>query len=229
MYFAIILAGGVGSRAGGSLPKQFQDIAGVPMLLRSIRAIRDALPQAAFVVVAHPDHHDRCIELISSAPDLQGLPYVVTDGGNSRVGSVINGLDVITMSHIPTSEDIVLIHDAARPLVSAAVIEDALKLVGKGCGVVPAVPLSDSIRRVKDGATQSARRSDFVAVQTPQVFLLEDIVRAYGEVKDESLFTDDASVGEAAGLKILISKGDPSNIKITNPVDFLIAEQLVGK
>lgn len=227
MYFVMILAGGVGSRAGGSLPKQFQNLCGRPILLRSIRAFGNVVPDAAFVIVAHPDYHDLCVDLISSTPDLASLPYVVTDGGSSRVESVRNGLNVIEMSVESGSEDVVLIHDAARPLVSSTVIRDALKKVKSGCGVVPGIPLTDSVRKIKGNTTVSANRNDFVAVQTPQVFLLDDIARAYRMVKDDSLFTDDASVGEAAGLKILISKGDPANLKITNPIDFKIAEALL--
>lgn len=231
MTYAIILAGGVGQRAGGSLPKQFQIIGGKPMLFWSIKAFLDAISDISIHIVCNRDYTDHCVSVLNLLVE-EGYSdhIIIACGGKSRIESVKNGLTSVYNGCHPVSKDsVVLIHDGARPLVSDTVIRDALAKVRHGVGVVPGIPLSDSIRKVEAAKTMAVNRNELVAVQTPQVFMFDEIFKAYDNVNNEAYFTDDASVAEAAGLKIDLSKGEPENIKVTNPVDFVIAGVLLEK
>lgn len=231
MIYAIILAGGVGKRAGGPLPKQFQNIAGKPMLFWSVRAFFDAVPQAEIYIVCHPDYFKECNDVINMLKtDGYEEPIRIVEGGCTRIGSVRNALESIGNLGTELSKNSrVLIHDGARPLVSKNIIEGVLHSVKYGVGVVPVVPLSDSIRKIVGDETETVDRKDYLAVQTPQGFIFDEILMAYRKVRDEEAFTDDASVAEAAGLEIIVSWGEPENLKVTNPDDFCVAEVILTR
>lgn len=228
MHYVIILAGGVGKRAGGSLPKQFQKLGGIPVVIRCLNSFVTAFPGCRFVVVMNSDFYSVWNQISGEYNLEEKFPdLLVVDGGRSRVASVRNGLEALASCTEIKSDDVVLIQDGARPLVGPEVILDTVANVATGIGSVPAVPLSDSIRYVDAKGSKVVDRSRFMAVQTPQTFLFGDILSAYRNVTDDSLFTDDASVAEAAGMKIILTKGDVRNIKLTNPVDFDLAEILI--
>ena len=134
-------------------------------------------------------------------------------GGESRIESVKNALRTID------EEGTVFIHDAARPFVSPELIGRGASAIASGCGAVPVVPLADSIRHLTADGSESVPRSEYVAVQTPQVFRSEDIKAAYFNLENEEGLTDDASVAELYGIQINLFDGEPSNIKITTPAD----------
>lgn len=226
MNIALILAGGVGRRAGGPLPKQFQSVNGERILWRSMRAFREFDPECRLVAVMHPDYlrvWDE--EFLPEAVRLK-LEVEPVAGGSSRIESVRNGLKYIA-TRFPQPEDAgvrVFIHDSARPLVSPALISRGAKAVAPGIGAVPVIPLADSIRMLTQEGSEAVDRSRFVAVQTPQVFMLSDILPAYVSVREEKGLTDDASVAGKAGLRIATYEGDTMNFKVTNPQDFKLLE-----
>lgn len=223
MNIAVILAGGTGSRAGGPLPKQFQMVRGKRMLWWSVDAFRKFDPDIRIVLVVHPDFLDRWSEILESEEREErgvGPDFMKVKGGESRIESVKNALRELAGEEIDGEEATVFIHDAARPFVTPDLIQRGSAEVKEGRGAVPVVTLSDSIRMITPGGTKAVDRSHYVAVQTPQVFRLSDIRKAYDALVDTAGMTDDASVAENFGLEIVTYKGDTNNFKITNPEDF---------
>lgn len=233
--FAIILAGGEGRRAGGSLPKQFQDLNGLPVLWWSMKAFKQAYPEVRIVLVVHPGFMDDWDIIYNELPECLRIPYILSCGGRSRAESVKNGL--LTISEQCGDEDaVVMIHDGARPLVTPDLIRRGLEEILPGKGYIPAVAPVSSLRQLKDasepylyGNSVSVARSDYMEVQTPQNFLLSTISSCYKQGDNLSQFTDDASVAEHYDVEIKLYEGDPANIKVTHPVDFVIAEALLNK
>lgn len=205
----IIAAGGVGSRFGAAVPKQFCELKGIPVLLRAIGQFRKTLPEATVTVVISPEWAD-----ILPAGIITALP------GKTRWESVKNALDATRA----IDADAILVHDGARPLVTPEVIRGVIDALADHQGAIPVVDVTDSLR-CADGSP--ARREDFRAVQTPQGFRAGLLRQAY-ELPYDARFTDDASVMSAAGFTdMLLTPGDPTNIKITNPLDLRIAEVIL--
>lgn len=235
--FVIIVAAGSGTRAGGSLPKQFCKIGRVPVIIHTLRALQEADSTLEIYVVMHPDYMEYFAKLIEKYP--VSNPLRIVPGGKTRADSVMAGLQSICSTHhgdrTLLEESKVAVHDVARPILSRMLLERTFEGVHKGVGVVPVVPATNSMRRITEGnpdhleycSTQSVERKDFLEVQTPQVFCFEDLWNAYNAQTDYSCFTDDASVAESAGIKICVCKGDPENIKITYPLDFKIAGLII--
>lgn len=222
--YAVIVAGGTGSRAGGDIPKQFQNVAGRPMLWWSIRAFRDEDETTRIIVVMHRDYIDFWNDYILSLPGGEVISHIVCEGGASRLESVRNGLAMCG-----DEDALVAVHDAARPMVTRRMIADGWAAASKHGCAVPVVPVSDSLRHLCGTAeslaqteSETVNRADYVAVQTPQVFGCALLKEAYSRPLTAAM-TDDASVAEAAGHRITLFAGDSRNIKVTNPVDFLIA------
>lgn len=224
--YVIILAGGTGSRAGGPLPKQFQEIGGKRIIWWSVEAFKRFDPQCKIVMAVHPDYLDKWEDIFGKEVAALGCEIIKTKGGKNRIESVKNALKAIEdkegFDGLNSSHRIVYIHDAARPFVSVDLIARGSKVVKKGIGAVPVVPVTDSIRRLSYGGSESVDRNNYVAVQTPQIFYYDDIRKAYDSLEEEQGLTDDASVGEKFGLAIDLYEGDPANRKITNPSDFKI-------
>lgn len=222
---AVTVAAGSGTRFGAALPKQFCELAGRPVVMHAIEAMRRGAPAARrLVVISEPMvsfWHELCRRHAFESPE-------VVHGGATRLESVRNA--IVALSDMPEST-VVAIHDGARPLLPPSVVESALaRLCRHDCdGVVPVVPLTDSIRQL-DGHSPAGRAVDrnlYRAVQTPQVFTLGTLRRAYeAALTSETTFTDDASVVEAIGGRLATVDGSPTNIKITNPLDLHIASVL---
>ena len=221
--YAIIVAGGEGNRAGGVVPKQFQLIAGIPMLWWSVRAFHAEDPDTRIILVLHPGFFDEWDLLYAELPEAdRKIDVHISCGGRSRLESVRNGL----MSVPDGNDALVAVHDAARPLVSVEMISRGWLAAEESGAAVPAVGMTDSIRRIEAGVSVSVPRKDYVKVQTPQVFDASLLKHAYeGTLSD--LMTDDASVVEAAGHKISLYEGSPYNMKVTEPLDIKIAETLI--
>ncbi len=221
--YAIIVAGGVGSRSGDSLPKQFHPICGHPMLWWSLRAFHNEDPSTTLIVVMHPDYIDYWKEICGEdSPE-----HFVVAGGATRTLSVAAGLALI-----PFKEDaLVAVHDAARPLVSEKVIRNGYEMASDWYVGIPTVPVTESLRKGTFRNNDTVDRSEYHIVQTPQVFNNLLIHMAYEEAlkSEEQSFTDDASVVEYFGHPIRLYEGDPINIKVTYPDDFLIAEFRLSK
>lgn len=217
----IIVAAGSGSRYGGDLPKQFCDLWGRPMLMTTMERLAAAAPDADMIVVLSPDMESEWRDMCASHDFT--LPHRIVYGGATRAHSVKNAL--MTLDRAATGW--ISVHDAARPMVTAAMMRRLLGKIGDGAvAVVPAVAVTDSIRIVDgDGRSHAVDRSLYRAVQTPQVFDGPALIRA----NDRELlptFTDDASVMEAAGHAVTIVEGEASNIKVTNPGDIARIEAM---
>lgn len=221
----IIVAGGSGSRFGADVPKQYCLLEGRPVLMHTIEAMRDALPEADITLVISRDMQDYWLSLCNRhAFESPRIVY----GGSSRSKSVSNALDSIDPA---TPDDVVLIHDGARPLVDRTTVTNVLEtlLNEKPDGVIPVIPVTDSIRVITDSNSEPVDRSLYRAVQTPQGFFLNEIKRAY-ELPESPAWTDDASVMASAGkTDIRLSVGSPENIKITNPIDIDLAAAVMRR
>lgn len=215
----IVVAAGSGSRYGGNLPKQFCELAGRPLLMTTLERLHTATPDWKLIVVLSADMTAEWKEMC--AAHAFTLPHLITTGGPTRAHSVRNALSLIPAD----SHGYVSIHDAARPVITHSLLSDLIAGLEGADGVIPATPVTDSIRRVNtDGSSVAVDRSKLRAVQTPQIFHAAKLLAAY---RQELLptFTDDASVMEAAGFTALrLVSGDPRNIKVTNPGDMAIAE-----
>jgi 2-C-methyl-D-erythritol 4-phosphate cytidylyltransferase/2-C-methyl-D-erythritol 2,4-cyclodiphosphate synthase len=216
---AVVVAAGRGLRAGGDVPKQFRRIGGETVLRRTLSMLVEA-PNLAFVQPVIRAEDRSLFEAAASA--MQILPPVT--GGATRQASVRAGLEALA-AHSP---DIVLIHDAARPFASPALIARAIAAAEKTGAAIPALPVSDTVKSVdaQGLVDKTLDRSSLRTIQTPQGFafkpLLEAHRRAAKEGRDD--FTDDAALAEWAGMKVAVFEGEPGNIKITTPDDFARAE-----
>lgn len=222
--YALVMAGGEGRRAGGELPKQFAKLLGIPMLWWSVMAFHKEDPSTEISIVMHPGFFDDYDLMLSELPrEVRGIRVRLVAGGRSRQESVANGILALPDNR----STLIAVHDAARPLVTSDIISRGWECARINGAAVPVVPVSDSLReRVSDNALQAVDRSRFVAVQTPQVFRADILHKSY-RIEDRPEFTDDASRAEAAGFAVTPYDGMPSNIKVTNPSDFAIAETLL--
>ena len=211
---AIIVAAGRGTRAGGDMPKQWQNLNGAPVIARTITALRPHVDQIA--VVLHPDDTAHWTALGIS------VDYVVT-GAATRDGSVRAGLDAFASA----PPELVLIHDAARPLVSAQIVTDVICALKTHQAAAPALPVTDALWTGADGMVNGTQdRDGLYHAQTPQGFHYSTIVAAHAALSGPT--TDDVAVACAAGIDVTIVAGETTNIKITSPDDFLRATKLLG-
>ena len=221
--YVIIVAGGKGTRMGGAVPKQFLPVGGIPVLMRTISVFHETDSDLQIIVVIPEEQHVMWEELCKTYAFT--IPYRLAKGGRTRFESVKNGLALVD------SEDrgVVCVHDGVRPFVSPEVIRAAIGEARHGKAVVPAIPVVDSLRLCVDGQpTRSVNRSNYFMVQTPQTFPVNMLKRAYRQPYEET-FTDDASVVERAGDVVTVIEGNRENIKLTAPMDMLIAESLLGR
>lgn len=213
----VIVAAGKGNRFGSDLPKQFCLLGNRPVLLHTISNLQKAIPNAEIVLVLNKQF----IELWNGLCSEYGIvsPPIVF-GGETRWESVKNAIEGLQLA----DNDIVMVHDGARPIIDPKMIDRIINALKINSAVVPGLPLSDSIRKIdENGLSATIDRKCLVAVQTPQAFNAEKIRKAYN-LPYSPLFTDDASVYEAAGFgNVSIVEGSPLNIKITHPHDIEIA------
>lgn len=220
--YAVIVAGGSGTRLGGELPKQFLDLCGRPLLWWSMKAFRDEDPSTRIILVLNPGFISLWRSLEASLPESDRIECTVLAGGASRTESVVNGLEGVDDS----SDAFVAVHDAARPLVTPSVISKGWEKAQESGAAVPSVPVTDSLRRLTGTGSEAVDRSSFVAVQTPQVFRASLLKAAY-RANPGGVFTDDASAIEQSGGSVSLFEGSHSNIKVTNPGDVEIASLLL--
>jgi len=216
----IVVAAGTGERMGG-VPKQYRLLAGRSVLTRTIDAFARRTDVNWVLPVIHRDHAELYRELGLGGAKL--LEPVI--GAATRQGSVLAGLEAL-VAHSP---DLVLIQDAARPMVDDAVIGGVIGALGQAA--LPVVQVTDTIKRSADGKTVSGTedRRHLFAAQTPQGFAFADILDAHRRAASASSeFTDDAAIAEWAGIPVALTAGSPRNIKLTHPEDFDRAERLLG-
>lgn len=211
---AIIVAAGRGTRAGGALPKQWQHLCGRPVAAYAMDRFAAHPRIAQLVLVLHPDDIDT--QLWPREPAAQ-----IAAGGATRAASVQAGLATLgpDVTHV-------LIHDAARPLVSDTLIDRVLDALGTHKGAAPAVAVTDTLWHGRNGQVTGVQdRTGLYRAQTPQAFHLAPLRAAYAVSTEHE--TDDVAVARAAGLDVAIVAGDEDNIKITMPADFVRAEKLM--
>ena len=217
--WVIILAGGYGSRMQTDIPKQFLEMCSKPILIHTIMAFVDACEGVQLVIVICPSQRKRWQELCRIHNFT--IPHQIAEGGLTRFQSVKNGLSFIPDEY----KGLVAIHDGVRPLVSRHTINNCFSEAAKyGCAV-PVVPVVDSVREVSGQTSRVLSRSSLRLIQTPQVFDICLIKKAYNQEYITS-FTDCASVFESAGNKIHLTNGSVDNIKITTSHDMVLAEAL---
>jgi 2-C-methyl-D-erythritol 4-phosphate cytidylyltransferase len=206
-----VVAGGSGQRFGA--PKQFLELGGRPVIAWSVAAARSVADGVVVVVPKGDEETDPHPELHAD---------VVVAGGLTRADSVRAGLDVV-----PDDADVVVVHDAARPLASPALFEAVVAAVREGAdGAVPVVLVGDTLKRAAHGTvTATVDRSDLVAVQTPQAFAAGMLRRAHAGAPEA---TDDAGLVERMGATVRTVAGDPRNLKLTHPGDLELLEAVVG-
>jgi len=217
--YAIIVAGGTGTRMKGEVPKQFMLLNGKPVIQYSIEAFYACDPAIQIILIIHPDYIASWEQLAREFKI--SIPLQLAAGGKTRFDSVKNGLKLIR------EEGFVAIHDAARPLINAGFIEKIFSDALTNGSAIPALPLTDTIRVIDGDVTHPADRTFLRAIQTPQIFKVSELQRAYTQ-RFQPNFTDDGSVMEAAGFSIHLCEGKQENIKITHLHDFALAEVLMN-
>ncbi|MCX6352933.1 MAG: 2-C-methyl-D-erythritol 4-phosphate cytidylyltransferase [Bacteroidetes bacterium] len=217
--FAIIVAGGSGKRMGKDVPKQFLLLNGKPVLAYCLEKFHEADNETEILVALHQDYFQLWEELCRDHNIT--IPHSLVEGGEERFHSVKNALD-----KIDSETGVVAIHDAARPFVSLDLISTSFNLATKHCGIIPVIPVSQSMRQRENKTWKVVDRNDFVLVQTPQVFDVGLLKEAYHKPYS-SAFTDDATVFEASGFCVELMPGETQNIKITTVDDLMFGEFLL--
>jgi 2-C-methyl-D-erythritol 4-phosphate cytidylyltransferase len=216
--YALVVAGGKGTRIPGTLPKQFLPLNGRPILLHTLDAFHRYNTQLPVVLVLPADDRDTWVRITQEHQVHNSITLV--DGGETRFQSVRNGLAVLS------GDGLVAIHDGVRPLISEDIIGASFRLAAAHKTAIAAVRLKESIRMTDQDTTRAVDRSRFRLIQTPQTFDLSLIRKAYQQ-KEDATMTDDASVAERAGFSISLFEGSYENIKITTPEDLVVAEALL--
>lgn len=222
---ALIPAAGRGERLGPGVPKALRPLGGTPMLVHAVRAVAVSR-QVDLVVVAAPDD---AFGLVSSTIADHSFPaeVVVVTGGPTRQDSVARALLAL-----PDDVDVVLVHDAARPLVPAELVSAVVFAVRSGHGaVVPGLPVVDTIKRVDaaDHVEVTVDRTALRAIQTPQGFLRAVLQQAHAEADLDLAATDDAGLVERLGLPVHVVPGHEEAFKVTRPFDLLVAEAVLAR
>ena len=216
--YAIIVAGGTGSRMGASLPKQFMLLRDKPVLYYSIKTFLDAYDDLEIILVLPAAFTDIGEEIIDAYFDKEKIKIAI--GGDTRFQSVKNGLKLVE------EESIIFVHDAVRCLVSVSLIRRCYELAMQTGAAIPVIPSKDSVRILNDDGNGEVDRNKIMLVQTPQTFHSKILLPAF-DIDYKDKFTDEATVVEAYGLKVSLAEGEETNIKITRPIDLLIAEKVI--
>jgi 2-C-methyl-D-erythritol 4-phosphate cytidylyltransferase len=215
--YAVIVAGGSGSRMHSKLPKQFIEIGGLPILMHTINQFKNYSSNLKIILVL-PDYQIDTWKILCAKFKFDDSKIVVVSGGATRFQSCKNGILALK-----SDEAIVAIHDGVRPFVSNEIIKKGYELAYETGTAVCCVVSKDSARYVESFTNYALDRNRLKLIQTPQIFELKILKKAYSVIENET-FTDDASVVESAGFPINLYDGDYKNIKITTQEDLYLAE-----
>ncbi|MEU9982490.1 2-C-methyl-D-erythritol 4-phosphate cytidylyltransferase [Streptomyces sp. NPDC050856] len=226
----VIPAAGRGVRLGPGAPKALRALNGTPMLIHAVRAMAASRGVSLVVVVAPPDGVTEVKNLLDAHALPERTDYLVVPGGETRQASVRLGLEAL-----PEGIGTVLVHDAARPLVPVDTVDTVIEAVRDGTvAVVPALPLADTVKQVEPGGpgepepvVGTPERARLRAVQTPQGFDRDTLVRAHATVTDD--VTDDASMVERLGEPVVVVPGHEEAFKVTRPLDLVLAEAVLAR
>lgn len=214
---AVIVAGGLGTRMSDKTPKQFLLLGGQPILMRTIRVFHNFDPDIRLIIVLQPPFITEWENLCSHYKF--DIPCEVRLAGETRFHSVKNGI-----KNLPDN-CLVAIHDGVRPLVSFKTIDRCFKTAKKFGNAIPCIEIPETMRNIKGEISHQVDRNEFRLIQTPQVFEVSILKKAYEQIYKPE-FTDDAGVVERMGVEIKLVEGNPENIKITLKKDLKIAEAL---
>lgn len=218
--YAIIVAGGKGLRMGADIPKQFLPIDGLPVLMRTIRRFRTYDSRLNIILVLPKSQQEYWLELCKKYDFIE--EYQLADGGESRFQSSKNGISLIP----DDADGLVAIHDGVRPFVGIDTITRCFDAAEEAFAAIPVMPVTETLRYIDSrGGGKNVQRADYRLVQTPQVFDVKLLKKAY-EQDETPAFTDDASVVESLGCQVEMVEGNRENIKITTPFDLQLAEVL---
>ncbi|MEU5954871.1 2-C-methyl-D-erythritol 4-phosphate cytidylyltransferase [Streptomyces sp. NPDC047525] len=229
----VIPAAGRGVRLGPGAPKALRALNGTPMLIHAVRAMAASRAVSLVVVVAPPEDTAEVKSLLADHALPERTDFMVVPGGETRQESVKLGLDAL-----PEGIGVVLVHDAARPLVPVDTVDGVIEAVREGApAVVPALPLADTVKQVEPGdptqpgapepVVATPERARLRAVQTPQGFDRDTLVRAHATVTEN--VTDDASMVEQLGLQVVVVPGHEEAFKVTRPLDLVLAEAVLAR
>lgn len=220
MDYAIIVAGGKGTRMRASIPKQFLPVNGLPVLMQTIKRFKECGDGLEIIIVLPKEQHEYWYELCKKHRFTS--TYTVAEGGETRFHSVKNGLAMIP----DDAEGIVGVHDGVRPFPSVEVIRNCYETARTAKAVVPVIPVVETLIHIDgQGNSETVPRDSYRLVQTPQAFDIQLLKRAYKQPYQDS-FTDDASVVDSIGQEITLIDGNRENIKITTPFDLRMARIL---
>ena len=218
--YAVIVAGGNGSRMNSTVPKQFLLLNNKPVLYYTLDTFLKAYHDLKVILVLPEEYVATGQEIIDAWFDYKRIR--ITVGGRTRFHSVQNGLQLIEQ------ESIVFVHDAVRCLLTTALIHRSYEAALEFGATVPVIDCKDSVRMISSAGNESLERRNIKLVQTPQAFLSTILLPAFNiDYKDK--FTDEASVVETFGMKVHLVEGEENNIKITTPIDMLLAEYLLSQ
>ena len=216
--YGVFVAGGSGTRMGGEVPKQFLELKGKTILQRTIESFLEAVPQMQVIVVLPKVHFETWKQICANGS--LSCPQILVAGGITRYQSVRNALEKVPDGAV------VAIHDGVRPFASPQMLREMFAAMDEHRALIPVLPVVDTIRS-SDPSVPDPDRSKTVAVQTPQIFLSEEIKAAYSQPYELS-FTDDASVAAKYGIPISMTAGERFNIKITTPEDMVFGEAILS-
>lgn len=216
--YAVIVAGGIGVRMGAVKPKQFLELKGKPILWHTIQQFLDAFNDLHIILVLPKEYIGEGIEILPLLKDRERVEIVV--GGATRFDSVKMGLSII---HKP---GIVFVHDGVRCLVSVDLIQRCYRQAVEKGSAIPAVSATDSIRIINGDSNSVVDRDHVRIIQTPQTFQTSILLPAFEQAYHES-FTDEATILEAIGVNVHLIEGEYNNLKITRPIDLLVAESIL--
>ena len=216
--YAIIVAGGTGSRMGASFPKQFMLLKAKPVLYYTLKAFSEAYGDLQIILVLPVEYTNMGQEIIDAYFDKDRIR--ITAGGDTRFQSVKNGLALVD------KESIIFVHDGVRCMVSKDLIHRCYQEAIKMGTAIPAIVSKDSIRLLTEEGSDAFDRNKVMLIQTPQTFHSKILLPAF-QIDYKDKFTDEATVAEAYGIKVSLVEGEENNIKITRPVDLLIAERIL--
>jgi 2-C-methyl-D-erythritol 4-phosphate cytidylyltransferase len=217
--YAVIVAGGVGSRMNTSTPKQFLLLKNKPVLFYSIDVFLKAYDDLQVILVLPDEHISKGQEVIDAYFNTSRI--TICQGGRTRFHSVQNGLSLIN------DESIIFVHDGVRCLITKNLIQRCYVKAEASGSAIPVITSKDSIRLLTDEGNVALERNSVKLVQTPQVFHSKILLNAF-KIDYKDKFTDEATVVEAFGIKVNLVQGEENNIKITTATDIVIAEQLIN-
>lgn len=218
--YAIIVAAGSGIRMGGDMPKQFLLVNNKPVLFYTLQTFLNAFADIQIILVLPVDYTDMGQEIIDAYFDKEKIR--ITAGGDTRFQSVKNGLQLVE------DDSIIFVHDGVRCLLTENLIHRCYANAFETGTAIPVITSKDSVRIVHEEGNDAIDRNKVMLVQTPQTFHSKILLPAF-KIDYKEKFTDEATVVEAFGLKVTLVEGEENNIKITRPMDLLMAEKIINE